>query len=272
MDRDTTIAAVEEQVIWWIKNRTKKIKAKEHASMAVNPFLAPLLCALHGLTNAKELAEFVTAGHFYIGDGTGFGKLIDEKILPNVFGTQKLGKAFRKQQAMTDSDFDDIDHVVIKDGKRYLLSQKAGKWTIQLGQAVKLNNHFESLIKKRNAGTIVFDKIIVGVFYGHADDLTDKYRLVRGISLGAEHNVVNLADDVYVYAGREFWSWLGGNVETQQWVMHGIFRAIERTRVDEAAAQQATLELESELTGMLGQVGDIRSETGWIEFIEKVNR
>lgn len=240
--------------------------------MEVNPFLAPLICALHGLKDARELATFVTAGHFYIGHGTGFGKLIDEKILPQAFGTAKLDKAFRLTNGLTDPAFDDIDHIVTKPDGVYLLSQKASKWTIQLGQAMGLNRSFKALIEMRDRGEINFNKIVVGVFYGNDGELTDKYRILRGITTGAAHDVIDISSEVEVYAGRSFWAWLAGDAKAQEWVMKGIYQAINAAAPDEAEAQEATEEIERDLTGMLSQVGKVDDEEGWVAFINAINR
>lgn len=272
MNQAEITAKVADLTTWWIKQRAAKIKQAEHGTMEVNPFLAPLICALHGLNDARELASFVTAGHFYIGHGTGFGKLIDEKILPQAFGTFKLDAAYRRKNNLTNPAFDDIDQIVVKPEGRYLLSQKASKWTIQLGQAMGLNRSFKSLIDMRQRGEIAFEKIVVGVFYGNNDELTDKYRILRGITTGARHDVVDISNDVEVYAGQSFWAWLAGDARAQEWVMAGIFRAIQAAAAEEVEAQIATDEIERDLTGMLGKVGDIRTEADWIRFINAVNR
>jgi hypothetical protein len=271
MDKETVVAKVAELTTWWIEQRATKIKQVEHGSMEVNPFLAPLICALHGLKDARELATFVTAGHFYIGHGTGFGKLIDEKVLPQAFGTAKLDKAYRAANGLTDPAFDDIDQIVTKSDGVYLLSQKASKWTIQLGQAMGLNRSFKTLLDFRANGVIDFKKIVVGVFYGSDDLLTDKYRILRGITTGAAHDVVDISNDVEVYAGRSFWTWLAGDARAQEWVIAGIFQAIQSAVEDEKEAQKASDEIEGELTGMLSQVGDIKTEQDWIKFINAVN-
>lgn len=257
---------------WWISQRAAKIDQVEHGSMEVNPFLAPLICALHGLKDARELATFVTAGHFYIGHGTGFGKLIDEKILPQAFGTAKLDKAFRLANGLTDPAFDDIDHIVTKSDGVYLLSQKASKWTIQLGQAMGLNRSFKALIDMRDRGDTDFKKIVVGVFYGNNDELTDKYRVLRGITTGAAHDVIDISSEVEVYAGRSFWAWLAGDARAQEWVMKGIYQAINAAGSEESESQEATEEIKRDLTGMLSQVGKIDDEEGWVAFINAINR
>lgn len=272
MEQAQIVEKVAELTRWWIAQRAAKIEQLEHSSMEVNPFLAPLICALHGLNSARELATFVTAGHFYIGHGTGFGKLIDEKILPQAFGTAKLDKAYRLANGLADPAFDDIDHIVTKPDGVYLLSQKASKWTIQLGQAMGLNRSFASLIAMRDRGEIGFNKIVVGVFYGNDDELTDKYRILRGITTGAAHDVVDISSDVEVYAGRLFWAWLAGDARAQEWVMKGIIQAIKSTASLEIEAQEATGEIERDLTGMLSLVGDIDTESDWVTFINAINR
>lgn len=119
---------------------------------------------------------------------------------------------------------------------------------------------------------IEFQKIIVGVFYGTDDELTDKYRVLRGITTGANHDVIDISKDVDVHAGRAFWAWLAGDSRAQEWVITGIVRAIQAASKTETQAQAATEEIERDLTGMLSQVGDVKTEADWIAFINAVNR
>lgn len=220
-------------VVWWLNERRKKLVEQLSDSMSVNPFLLPLLFEFHGLTHFGQLSDLVVSGHLYIGHATGFGKLIDEKILPSVFGTAKLGKAYRASNPPLNLHvFDEIDHIVTRpNGSRELLSLKAGKWTIQLTMAVQLNAAFNSILRDHPAH---FSNIVVGVFYGNADGLTDKYDILRGINRGAHHNVIDLTNNVHVYAGRMFWAWLNeGEPATQDWVLAGIERGIELHRQSE---------------------------------------
>ena len=57
--------------------------------MEVNPFMAPLIAALHGHVDFTEVAEFLIGGHFAIGHATGFGKLVDEKITSRSSGADR---------------------------------------------------------------------------------------------------------------------------------------------------------------------------------------
>lgn len=234
MQKAQIIAQVSDEVVWWIGERQQKLVKLRHETMAVNPFLIPLIFGIHKFRNFDELAEFLVAAHLSTGYATGFGKLMDEKILPKVFGTTKLDKAARKDRPLSMSIFDEIDHIVGGQGGNpvKLLSLKAGRWTIQLTMAVQLNKAFTKLLRLRNTkalGGFYFDEIAVGVFYGTKATLTDKYDILRGINRGAKHDVKNITQDVHVYAGREFWAWLNsGEKQTQEWVLEGILQGFEK--------------------------------------------
>ncbi len=230
MQKAQVVSQVSNQIVWWMGERQKKLVQLRHETMSVNPFLLPLVFGIHNFQNFDELAEFLVAAHLSTGYATGFGKLIDEKILPQVFGTTKLDKATRKKHPFSLSVFNEIDHIILPPGGKpaKLLSLKAGRWTIQLTMAVQLNRTFEELLNLRASkklGAFTFDEIAVGVFYGTKDTLTDKYDILRGINRGANHDVKDVREHVHVYAGREFWAWLNnGESQTQEWVLEGILQ------------------------------------------------
>jgi len=152
MHKTQVISQVSGEVVWWVGERQKKLVDLRHETMSVNPFLLPLIFGIHSFKNFDELAEFLVAAHLSTGYATGFGKLMDEKILPRVFGTTKLDKAARKGRPLSMSVFDEIDHIVGgSNGKpAKLLSLKAGRWTIQLTTAVQLNKSFAELLHLRD--------------------------------------------------------------------------------------------------------------------------
>jgi hypothetical protein len=231
--RDEVVQGVAQWTVWWLAERRKKLVEQLSDTMSVNPFLLPLLFEFHGLQQFSELSDLVVGGHLMTGHSTGFGKLIDEKILPGVFNTSKLDSTHRRNAGYKDSCFDEIDHVVTRqDGTSELLSLKAGKWTIQLTMAVQLNRTFHEIVQTFPGR---FSRIVVGVFYGHADGLTDKYDILRGINRGKNHDVIDLQEHVSVYAGREFWAWLNnGARDTQEWVLEGFLEGIAQHRKSEA--------------------------------------
>jgi hypothetical protein len=234
IERDDVVAGVAAKVEWWVGNRRKKLLELRHASHAVNPLLLPIIMNMHGFRDILELSSFMLSGHLVEGHATGFGKLIDEKVLEDVFGTVKLDAPFRRDNPpFLAPEFDNIDHLVPRpNGAFDLLSLKAGRWSIQLGQAVQLNRSFQVLVDRRASNDLEFNDLVVGVFYGREADLTDKYRIIRGESGKAQHDVSDLTAHVTVLAGRPFWAWLnGGEHDTQDWILDGIIlgfgRAVE---------------------------------------------
>jgi len=228
VQKATVVTGVSTQIVWWMGERKKKLAKLRHETMSVNPFLLPLILGMHQFKTFDELVDFLVAAHLSTGYATGFGKLMDEKILPKVFGTTKLDKAARRNATLKMAVFNEIDHIIkpANGGPCKLLSLKAGRWTIQLTMAVQLNRVFGELLKHRDSqilGDYTFDEIAVGVFYGTKETLTDKYDILRGINRGANHDVQDLTKHVNVYAGREFWAWLnGGEEKTHEWVLEGI--------------------------------------------------
>jgi hypothetical protein len=230
-NRDYVVSRCAHWGAWWVEQRRAKLLKMRHQSHAVNPFLWPVIAAMHGYT-FQELIEFQIAGHLVEGHATGFGKLVDEKILDDVFDTSKLTKKARSATATYSLPaFDNVDHIHGRD----LLSVKAGRWSIQLGQAVQLNRSAQQLLRLREEGRVSFDRIVIGVFYGTAEKLTDKYDVIRGLGgkSAAGHDVEDVSSYVDVVAGRDFWAYLNdGEVATQEWVLEGLLTGVAQPPAD----------------------------------------
>lgn len=269
-NEEEVVGGVKSWAKWWIAQRRKKLEEQLNETMSINPFLMPFLFSYHDLGSFEDLADLVIASHLMTGHNTGFGKLIDEKILPNVFGAQKLDAKFRRETPpFNKSCFDEVDHIITReDGTKELLSLKAGKWTIQLTMAVQLNAAFKEITENH---TDIADNVVVGVFYGNKEGLTDKYDILRGINRGALHDVHDLTDHVQVYAGREFWTWLsGGAEETQEWVLKGICEALDEEKIHETAAEL----LDQFKTSVVDKYeADIRvnGKMDWKKLLTKIN-
>ena len=273
MNRDDVVSGVAKLVVWWLETRRAKLKELRHDTMAVNPFLIPLLLALGDIDSIDELAHLLLAGHFSVGHATGFGKLIDEKILPHVFRTTKLNSSFRKALPWLQSMFDEIDHLVtMPNGDRYLLSLKAGRWTIQLTMAVQLNKAFAEILKGRDAGVTDFSGIVVGVFYGRSETLTDKYDIIRGINRGANHDLIDVQKDVSVFAGRDFWSWLnGGEVATQEWVLEGILCGIQNAKEKHGPISELMEAYKAQFAATFAQYVGVDGKVDWVGVLRMIN-
>lgn len=263
-----------EVVSWWLTNRAKKFAAGQKDTMNVNPFMLPLVSALHGTTSVEELGEVLLAAHLLGGHSTGFGKLIDEKLLPTVFGTSKLDARFRASTPpYSQAAFNDIDHVVHRGASVDLLSLKASPWTLNLSMARDLNTSFEQIRDYQmepNPGK--YGEIAVGVIYGTADSLTDKYQVLRGETpvQRNKHKVSDLTATVKVYAGRAFWAWLNdGEPSTQDWVLDGVLEAA--TSFGKTSDQRALVR--SLVTGStsLTALGTDGADLKWRDFLSSVN-
>lgn len=232
LKKEDVIAGVARETQWMIDKRMDKLRGGLYESMSINPFLIPILFEIHDATSFADLGELLLVGHLVGGHHTSFGKLIDEKVLSNVFGTHKLSKAYRKETPpLEESCFNEIDHIVYRDGKPVLLSLKASRWSIQLTMAKEINTSFDHI--RRHHGS-TYEEIVVGVFTGTNKTLSDKYDILRGINRGAKHNVIDLTDYVSVYAGRSFWTWLNdGESKTQTWVLDGVLQGLKEANCRE---------------------------------------
>jgi hypothetical protein len=268
--RHEVVTGVETQVTWWVEQRMRKLREHLSDTMTMNPFMAPAVAGIHGLDSIDSLIQLYVSAHLMTGHATGFGKLIDEKILPRVFGTRKLDAAYRGATApLSASRYDEIDHIVQLPGKTKptLLSLKASRWTIQLSMATALNRSFQEIQYHDNDR---FDGVVVGVYYGKKELLTDKYDIVRGINRGAVHDVHDIQDFVSVEAGAEFWTWLnGGEPATQEWVLQGITAAVTSSEV---ATRSANLirAFERKISDDMANL-HAEGEVKWMEFLQSIN-
>lgn len=134
--------------------------------------------------------------------------------------------------------------------------------------AVQLNAAFHEIIEKHSD---IADEIVVGVFYGKKEDLTDKYDILRGINRGANHDVTDVRQHVNIYSGREFWAWLNdGEQKTQEWVLKGIIEALQEEKIHAAASAL----LQKFKDGVVKKYeNDIRDgdKLNWYKLLEKIN-
>ena len=103
------------------------------------------------------------------------------------------------------------------------------------------------------------------------EGLTDKYDILRGINRGANHDVIDVTNKVYVYSGREFWAWLNyGEQETQEWILTGIIDALKEEKIH----QTASALLKEFTDGVVAKYeNDIRdgNTLDWYKFLNKIN-
>jgi len=196
------VDGVSSLVLDFLIRRLNKLEKDISSFLNVNPFLMSALRDFHSFKKIQDLADFLFIAHMSQGHATGFGKLVDEKMLPEVFGTIKLTEKIRKERKLTAAAYNEIDHIVNPGSNDdwSLLSLKAGAWTIQDTAAHNLYNSFKQIGDFQVYGK----EIVVGVFYGDKDSLTNKYDILRGINPRQQNQFVEL-NHVRVLAGKEFW-------------------------------------------------------------------
>lgn len=215
--QDAVVQGVSAEVHAFLSRRVATVKTKISGVLNVNPFMLRAIKEVHSFSNLFSMTRYMFTTHLGSGDATAFGKMIDEKVLPTVFHTIRLGAVERRRQNMVASPFDDVDHVVEQPDGEFLLSLKASAWSIQHAQAMRLYDSFKAIgdFHLQRSG------IVVGVFYGTSRDLTNKYSILRGADHKHTQQHVPL-DYVTVKAGKDFWSWLNEDIpETEDWVMQG---------------------------------------------------
>jgi hypothetical protein len=67
-------------------------------------------------------------------------------------------------------------------------------------------------IKLSQTLVMIFLKLLLAFFMAK-QKLDRQYDILRGINRGAHHDVIDLTDRVFIYAGREFWAWLNDDIE-----------------------------------------------------------
>lgn len=270
IDRDTIIEKVAILVHDLIIRRLNKLRGDNiSAFLNVNPFLLSCLRDFHSFSTVHSIADFLFIAHMAQGHSTAFGKLIDEKILPQAFNTVKLDAAERQRRRLTAAAYNEIDHIVNpnSDDEWCLLSLKASAWTIQDTAAHNLYNAFKQIGDFQVYGK----EIIVGVFYGKEDDLTNKYDILRGINPRQQDQFVELGH-VRVLTGKQFWSWLnGGEDDTQLWVLEGtrIGSASVFSKLDDADILNAPEKLANELAKKYGL--EIDHPINWEQLLLAIN-
>jgi len=171
-----------------------------------NPLLLLITAPVYNLFSPLEVAERLQLGKAFHGDDTAFGRFGEEKILP-LFGAKDCEEKKRGK-----GKWEPIDKEVLIDGTRYLVSIKAGPWTMN-------QSHANAMIEKLPAiHKATSSPVVLGILYGKPEHLNNKPELVAR-SMGHP--------DWFRYVvGRDFWEFVSGvrDVHIQ------LFRAIRQAQ------------------------------------------
>lgn len=186
----------EEETFKFLKRRfeTLAIDFDDISKTNFNPFLLLITAPVYNIFSPFEVAERLQFAKAFHGDDTAFGRMAEEKFL-NI-----LGATSPPEKRSADADerrlWSPIDlHAQIQ-GQRYLMSIKAGPWTMNQSHAAEMIGNFRQLREATGAN------IIIGITYGRYKNLNNKPSLVaRGLG----------NPDWYDYlVGKDFWEFVSG--------------------------------------------------------------
>src|SRR5438093_3265797 len=97
VNRNRIVELSSNEIALFLSRRLRKLRTHISGVLNINPFLLRALKDFHQITDQKSLADFMLIWHLGGGHATSFGKMIDERLLPNVFNTVRLDSTFRHE-------------------------------------------------------------------------------------------------------------------------------------------------------------------------------
>lgn len=189
-------------------NKANEVTSIEQTNF--NPFLLLITSPVYNIFSPYEVAERLQLGSAFHGDDTSFGRFAEEKILP-LFGATLPPQKNKVNKALA-AVWEPVDRQMEIEGNRYLMSIKAGPWTMNQSHANGMIEKFPEIHKSTGA------RCMVGITYGRYVDLNNKPALVDA-RLGGP--------DWFDYlVGRDFWEFVSGVRDVH---VH-IFRAIREAQ------------------------------------------
>lgn len=188
--------------------KAKKIASIEQANF--NPFLLLITAPVYNIFSPYEVAERLQLGSAFHGDDTSFGRFAEEKILP-LFGATLPPQKNKKDKVLS-AVWEPIDRAMQIEGHTYLMSIKAGPWTMNQAHTHGMVDKFPLIHESTGA------RCIIGITYGRYVDLNNKPLLV-------DSRLESPPWFDYL-VGRDFWEFVSGvkNVHVH------IFKAIREAQ------------------------------------------
>jgi hypothetical protein len=161
----------EDETLAFLKRRfqTLAVDFDDISKTNFNPFLLLITAPVYNIFSPFEVAERLQFAKAFHGDDTAFGRMAEEKFL-TILGASK---PLEKGVATSATRWSPIDLEATIDGHRYLMSVKAGPWTMNQSHAAEMIRHFQALHDETGAN------IIVGITYGRYRNLNNKPLLVQ---------------------------------------------------------------------------------------------
>lgn len=210
-DLDPIAAQAIEDETYAFLNRRFRTLAEDFDDIAktnFNPFLLLITAPVYNIFSPYEVAERLQLAKAYHGDDTAFGRLAEEKFL-KVFGARTPLEKNAIDSAQK-TRWSPIDLEATVDGQRYLISVKAGPWTMNQAHANEMIRHFTDLHAETGA------RIVIGITYGRYRSLNNKPDLVD--------RTIGRPDWFDFLVGKDLWEFVSGVRD----VHHHMFQAIRR--------------------------------------------
>ncbi|MGO8501744.1 PmeII family type II restriction endonuclease [Rhizobium leguminosarum] len=184
--------------------QTLAVDFNDIAKTNFNPFLLLITAPVYNTYSPFEVAERLQFAKAFHGDDTAFGRMAEERFLKVLGANPPLEKKVPEKKTR----WSPIDLEATIDGQRYLMSIKAGPWTMNQSHANEMVQHFQALREETNA------KIIIGITYGRYKNLNNKPVLVQ--------NGLGNPDWFDYLVGKDFWEFVSGVKDVHK----DIFKAI----------------------------------------------
>ncbi|RRY05331.1 PmeII family type II restriction endonuclease [Brucella anthropi] len=184
--------------------QTLAVDFNDIAKTNFNPFLLLITAPVYNTYSPFEVAERLQFAKAFHGDDTAFGRMAEERFLKVLGATPPL----EKKDVNKKTRWSPIDLEATIDGQRYLMSIKAGPWTMNQSHANEMIQNFQALREETNAN------IIIGITYGRYKNLNNKPVLVQ--------NGLGNPDWFDYLVGKDFWEFVSGVKDVHK----EIFKAI----------------------------------------------
>ncbi len=175
-------------------HKTNTLKLKRLKEFNLNPFLDKYKASF--LTGNDDPESIARALVYPRALGTSINTIFGDRL-------QKFCSEVLEGFASTTSGID-IEFIDKVDGRKKYCQIKAGPNTINKDDIETISGHFQGVknLARTNKLTIGYDDLVVGVFYGTPDDLSNHYKTIN-----KEYPVI---------AGQEFWYRLTGELDFYQ--------------------------------------------------------
>ncbi|MFJ7841885.1 PmeII family type II restriction endonuclease [Lysinibacillus sphaericus] len=209
-------------------HKANTLKLKKLKEFKLNPFLDKYKASfLTGNDDPKSIARALVYPRVL---GTSINTIFGDRL-------QKFCSEVLEGFASTTSGID-IEFIDKVDGRKKYCQIKAGPNTINKDDTETIKGHFQAVknLARTNKLSINLDDLIVGVFYGTPEDLSNHYKTIN-----KEYPVI---------VGQEFWYRLTGEIDFYQKLTDAIgdvASEIDSSEMIEDVIQSLAKEIENKL-------------------------